>query len=138
MLAPPVSSPCLDVNEGIDLLATGSSGCLSSQSCQTNQMWKNELSELLVAKGYWKVVGAKLLHVVDVTFCSIPTDDANFCYLDRLTFGASAVQCKCWTNGFEHNKLAIFELKLQWVPQTFFGGLTWECVLLHEEMNIIY
>ena len=25
-------------------------------------------------------------------------------------------------NGFEHNKLAIFELKLQWVPQSFFGG----------------
>ena len=44
----------------------------------------------------------------------------------------------CWKNGFEHNKLAIFELKLQWVPQTFFGGSTWECVLLHEEMKIIY
>ena len=41
-------------------------------------------------------------------------------------------------NGFEHNKLEIFELKLQWVPQTLFGGSTWECVLLHEEMNIIY
>ena len=22
----------------------------------------------------------------------------------------------CWKNGFEHNNLAIFELKLQWVP----------------------
>ena len=44
----------------------------------------------------------------------------------------------CWKNGFEHNKLAIFELKLQWVPQTLFGGSTWECVLLHEEMKIIY
>ena len=41
-------------------------------------------------------------------------------------------------NRFEHNKLAIFELKLQWVPQTLFGGSTWECVILHEEMNIIY
>ena len=89
-------------------------------------------------KGYWKVVGAKLLRIVDVNFCSIPTDDANCCYLDRLTFEASSVRCKCWKNGFEHNKLAIFELKLQWVPQTFFGGSTWECVLLHEEMNIIY
>ena len=41
-------------------------------------------------------------------------------------------------NGFEHNKLATFELKFQWVPQTLFGGSTWECVLLHEEMKIIY
>ena len=39
---------------------------------------------------------------------------------------------KCWKNGFEHNKLANFEIKLQWVPQTFFGESTWECVLLHE------
>ena len=30
LLAPPVSSPCLDVNEGIDLQETRSSGCLSS------------------------------------------------------------------------------------------------------------
>ena len=43
----------------------------------------------------------------------------------------------CWKNRFEYNKLAIFELKLQWVPQTLFGGSTWECVLLHEEMKII-
>ena len=41
-------------------------------------------------------------------------------------------------NEFEHNNLAIFELKLHWVPQSFFGGSTWECVLLHEEMKIIY
>ena len=40
-------------------------------------------------------------------------------------------------NGFEHNNLAIFELKLHWVPQNFLGGSTWECVLLHEEMKII-
>ena len=45
---------------------------------------------------------------------------------------------KCWKNGFEHNKLAIFEIKLQWVSQTFFCGSTWECVILHEEMKIIY
>ena len=44
----------------------------------------------------------------------------------------------CWKNRFEHNKLVIFELKLQWAPQIFFGGSTWECVLLHEEMKIIY
>ena len=44
----------------------------------------------------------------------------------------------CWKNRFEHNKLAIFELKLQWVPQTLFDGSTWECVLLHEEMKSIY
>ena len=41
-------------------------------------------------------------------------------------------------NGFEHNNLAIFELKLHWVLQSLFGGSTWECVLLHEEMKIIY
>ena len=44
----------------------------------------------------------------------------------------------CWKNGFEHNKLAIFELKLQWVSQTLFDGSIWECVILHEEMKIIY
>ena len=52
LLAPSVSSPCLDVNEGINLQATGSSSCLTLQLCQTNQIWKGELSELLVAKGY--------------------------------------------------------------------------------------
>ena len=41
-------------------------------------------------------------------------------------------------NGFEHNKLAIFELNIKWVPQTICSGSTWECVLLHEEMKIIY
>ena len=43
-----------------------------------------------------------------------------------------------WKNGFEQNKLAIFELKLKWVPQTLCSGSTWEGVLLHEEMKIIY
>ena len=57
-------------------------------------MLKGELSKLLVAKGYWKAVGAKLLRVIDKTFCSIPIDDANCCYLDRLTSGASTAQCK--------------------------------------------
>ena len=83
--------PCLHLaNEGIDLQATGSSGCLTLQLCQTNQMWIGEPSELLVEKGYWKAVGAKLLRVINETFCSIPTDNANCCYLDRLTSGASA------------------------------------------------
>ena len=44
----------------------------------------------------------------------------------------------CWKNEFEHNKLAIFELKLKWVSQTLCSRSTWECVLLHEEMKIIY
>ena len=55
LLAPPlVSSPCLDTNEEIDLQATRSSDGLTLQLCQTNQMWKGEPSELLVAKGNWK------------------------------------------------------------------------------------
>ena len=41
-------------------------------------------------------------------------------------------------NGFEYNKLVIFELKLKWVLQTLCSGSTWECVILHEEMKIIY
>ena len=90
LLAPPVSSPCLDTNEEIDLRATGSSSCWSLQLCQTNHMWGGESSELLVAKGYWIVVGAKPLHVIDKTFCLISTDDANCRYLDRLTFGTLA------------------------------------------------
>ena len=53
-----------------------------------------ELSELLVAEGYWITVGAKPSHVVDETFCSIPTYGANCCYLDRLTFEASDARCK--------------------------------------------
>ena len=44
----------------------------------------------------------------------------------------------CWKNAFEHNKLGIFELKLQCIPQTLFGESTWECVFLHKEMKIIY
>ena len=47
-----------------------------------------------MAKGYWQAVGAKLLCVVDVTFCSILTDNTNCRYLDRLTFRASAARCK--------------------------------------------
>ena len=45
-----------------------------------------------MTKGYSKVVGAKLSHVVDETFYSIPTDGANYRYLVRLIFGASTEQ----------------------------------------------
>ena len=90
--APPVSSRCLNANEEIDIRAIGSSGCWSLHMCQTSQMWEGEPLELLAAKGYWRAVRAKPLHVVDETFCLIPTNDANFRYLDRLTFGASAVR----------------------------------------------
>ena len=91
---PPVSSPCLDANEETYLQVTGSPGCWSLHLCQTNQMWGGEPSELLVENGYWIVVGAKPLHVVDETFCSNPTNDANCRYLDRLTFGALVARCK--------------------------------------------
>ena len=57
-------------------------------------MWKGEPSKLLVVKGYWKAVGAKLLRVIDETICSILTDDTNCCYLDRLTFEALVARCK--------------------------------------------
>ena len=89
LLAPPVSSPCLDVNEEIGLQGIGSPSCWSLLLCQTNQMWGGEPSELPVAKGYWIAIGAKPLHVIDETFCSIPTDGANFRYLNRLTSKAS-------------------------------------------------
>ena len=117
LLAPPVSSPCLDTNEGIDLQATGSSGCLSSQLCQMNQMWKGESSKLLVEKGYWKAVGAKLLPIVVVTFCSIPTNGANCRYLDHLTFGASTPRCKLAKKGVrqwcvERRKFTQLELPI--------------------------
>ena len=57
-------------------------------------MWGREPSDLLVVEGYWIVVGAKPLHIVDETFCSIPTNDTNCCYLDRLVFEASAERHK--------------------------------------------
>ena len=57
-------------------------------------MLKGELSELLEATGYWIEIVAKLLHVVDETFFSIPIDDANCHYLDRLTIRASVARCK--------------------------------------------
>ena len=40
-------------------------------------------------KGYLKIVEAKLLQPVSETFCSVPTDGANCCYLDLLISRAS-------------------------------------------------
>ena len=59
-----------------------------------------------------------------------PTLISNISYINSST--------SVGKNGFEHNNLVIFELKLHWVPQSFFGGFTWECVLLYEEMKIIH
>ena len=92
--APPVSSPCLDANEKIDLQETGSPGCWSFHFCQTNQIWGGEPSELLVAEGYWIAVRAKPLLVVNETFGSVPVESSNCCYLDRLTFEASTARSK--------------------------------------------
>ena len=39
-------------------------------------------------KGCLTAVEAKLLEPIYETFCSIPTDDVNYCYLDLLTSGA--------------------------------------------------
>ena len=39
---PPISSPCLDANEEIDLQATRLPSCWSLHLCQTNQMWGGE------------------------------------------------------------------------------------------------
>ena len=54
-----------------------------------NQAWGGEPSDLLTAEGCRKTVGAKPLHVIDETFCLIPTDGAKFRYMVRLAFGAS-------------------------------------------------
>ena len=37
---------------------------------------------------------------------------------------ASVSSAYCWENGFEYNKLAIFEVKLKWVLQTLCSGST--------------
>ena len=47
-----------------------------------------------MVEGYWIAVGDKPLHVVDETFCSVPTDDARCQYLVRLTSGASTTWYK--------------------------------------------
>ena len=56
-------------------------------------MRDQESSELLV-EGYQKAVRAKLLHIFNETFYSIPTDSANCCYLNRLILGSSADRCE--------------------------------------------
>ena len=48
-----------------------------------------ESSELPVAEDYLKAIRAKLSHIVDETFYSIPIDGANCCYLNSLIPGAS-------------------------------------------------
>ena len=45
-------------------------------------------------KGYLTVVESKLLQPISEAFCSVPTDGANCCYLDHLTFKALTSQCK--------------------------------------------
>ena len=55
-------------------------------------MWKGESSKFLVMECYWTITKVKPLQPVDETFCLIPTDDANCCYLDSLNLWASAVQ----------------------------------------------
>ena len=57
-----------------------------------NQAWEGEPLDLLTVEGYRITVGAKPLHVVDETFCLIPTDDAKCQYLIHPSFGASAGQ----------------------------------------------
>ena len=57
-------------------------------------MWNGELLELLVEKGYWKAIRAKLLHIVNETFYLILINGANCRYLDRQISGASAARCK--------------------------------------------
>ena len=48
-----------------------------------------ESLELLVAEDYLKVVEAKISHIINETFYSIPTDSSNCCYLNRLIPGVS-------------------------------------------------
>ena len=57
-----------------------------------NQAWGGEPSELLAMEGYRITIGAKPLHVVDETFCSIPIDGAKCRYLVCLIFEASVEQ----------------------------------------------
>ena len=45
-------------------------------------------------KGYLTAVEVKLSQPVNETFCSVPTDGVNCCYLDCLTSGALVAQCK--------------------------------------------
>ena len=52
LLAPPISSPCLDASGGIDLLAVGSLDWLTLRLLRANQMWKGESSKFPMMEGY--------------------------------------------------------------------------------------
>ena len=68
-----------------------------------------------------------------------PTDVSLSVSMSFALLSANFIHVRdCWKNGFEHNKLTIFELKLKGVPRTLCSRSTWECVLLHEEMKIIF
>ena len=67
-------------------------------------------------EGYWIAFGAKPLHIIDEPFCSIPTNDTNCCYLDRLIFEALAERRKHEKKGVgckthEKIKFKIFKKK---------------------------
>ena len=69
-------------------------------------------------KGYLTVVEAKLLHPVNETLCSVPTDDTNCCYLDCLISGALAAQCEsckkgCFGDGGSAASPMIKSVKIQ-------------------------
>ena len=68
LVVPPAFSPCPDTNGGIDLLLIGSPGCLTLRLPRMNQMWNGGSTKLQVTKGYWTVVRAKLLPIVNETF----------------------------------------------------------------------
>ena len=70
-------------------------------------------------KGYWRVVRAKISHVVDLDFCSIPTNDANCCYLDCLTSEASATRHKPAKN---RGRATMFQPPLLCLSQQKDGG----------------
>ena len=65
---------------------------IATASSELDVEW--ESTELQVMKGYLIAVEIKLSQPLNETFCSVPTDDANFCYLNCLTSGALAAQCK--------------------------------------------
>ena len=48
-------------------------------------MWKGESKEFKVMKGCYTIVEANPLQPVNETFCPLPIDGANYCYLDYLT-----------------------------------------------------
>ena len=57
-------------------------------------------------EGFRITVGAKPLHVIDETFCLVPTDGANCDYQVRLILGASTEQRNLQKRGSSDNMLA--------------------------------